>query len=185
LDTLLELYPQSAQAYELRGDLLASEGDTAGATAAYESALRCEQGRVTAESKLARLTLRQTEQSRRAELGVAYAGAETPSFAASNPDTGRTFIKALIASAIFPGLGQIVQGEFIKGLIIAGATVIVSLVWFTLPDFRAILQMLSHPQTLSLTRGSSFGSVACGTVNTGLWIYSFADLIWRRRTAMR
>lgn len=185
LDTLLAFYPQSAQAYELQGDLLASEGNAAGAQEAYEAALRCEPGRVTAESKMARLTLRKTEETRRAELGVAYAGAETPSFAAANPDSGRNLMKAVIASAIFPGLGQIVQGEFIKGLIIVGATIIVSLVWFTLPDFRAVLRLLSHPQVIPSNLGTGFGTMACGTIGTVLWLYSLVDLFWKRRAPSR
>lgn len=112
---ILATRPGDAFAQETLGDVLAGRGDVDGAKAAYKAALAHEPGRASAESKFATLTLEGEELRRRATLGVGYAAEDTHLVRSG---AGRGLWAGIVGSAICPGLGQIVQGQVTKGVIL-------------------------------------------------------------------
>lgn len=113
---ILTQRPNDAAAHELLGDIRLAGGDFDGAGAAFKTALEIEPKRATAEAKLARATLRQTETQRVKDMGLAYAGAETN--LVGEGETGKSSRLSLIGSLLLPGLGQMVNGQFVKGGVI-------------------------------------------------------------------
>jgi len=112
-DELLELAPDSTSAQELSGDVLLAEGKRDKAMAAYHRALEIAEGNVDAERKYAELTLslgeeqRQKEELARGDIDRFKGAAnKQPNLAASR-------------SMLFPGLGQLYNGEYTKGSAIA------------------------------------------------------------------
>lgn len=194
LEELLELYPNAASAHELLGDIYASAPpvnqpadaassyspyDPVKAQQAYEQALALEPGRVTAESKLARLTLRDRESRLKSELGIAYAGADAPVFASAGSAGSRGLTLSLVATALLPGLGQILRGEYLKGGAIVAGYLITVLIWAALPESREVLGSLfrvrnSHPAPV----GSGFAGGALLTLSSAIWLYALVDIVW-------
>lgn len=117
----LVLRPEDAAAWELLGDIHLAKFNAPAALESYRKALMVEPGRVSAEGKLARATLRQTEDKRIDRMGVAYASSDT---AVIRPTDSGNQAKNLalvgIGSAFLPGLGQFVNGDWLKGGILAG-----------------------------------------------------------------
>lgn len=113
---ILTRQPGDAAAHELLGDIRLARGDFDGAGAAFKQALEIEPRRATAEAKLARATLRQTETQRVKDMGIAYAGAETNLVGAG--ESGKNSRLPLVGSLLLPGLGQMVNGQFVKGGVI-------------------------------------------------------------------
>lgn len=110
---ILTRQPGDAAAHELLGDIRLARGDFDGAGAAFKQALEIEPRRATAEAKLARATLRQTETQRVKDMGIAYAGAETN--LVGEGEAGKSSRLPLVGSLLLPGLGQMVNGQFVKG----------------------------------------------------------------------
>ena len=118
---ILAVRPADAAAWELMGDIAASRGDFVAACASYQTALRAEPGRTSAESKFGRATLRGAEQQRQEKLGVAYAASDTSLVRSSGGADGRrSALWSALGSALCPGLGQIVGGQVKKGAILVG-----------------------------------------------------------------
>lgn len=113
---ILTRQPGDAAAHELLGDIRLARGDFDGAGAAFKQALEIEPRRATAEAKLARATLRQTEAQRIKDTGLAYAGAET--HLVGEGASGKSSRLPLVGSLLLPGLGQMVNGQFVKGGVI-------------------------------------------------------------------
>ena len=114
----LEYLPDDPAALEMQGDVCLARGDFDGAAAAYRTALDREPGRATAENKLARATLRRSEDQRRSTLGVAYASEDRALMrGGAEEDRGRQ-TRLAVLSGLLPGLGQLVGGEFVKGAIL-------------------------------------------------------------------
>ena len=109
--------PQDAAALELLGDIRLTQNDFDGAAAAFRGALTQEPGRATAENKLARASLRQSENQRRQSIGVAYASEGRALMRGGDNDRGRSSRLAVL-SAVLPGLGQIIGGAFVKGAVL-------------------------------------------------------------------
>jgi Flp pilus assembly protein TadD len=65
--------PEDAEALELLGDALLTRNDFAGAATAFRTVLTRDPSKASVENKLARATLRQSEDQRRQTMGVAYA----------------------------------------------------------------------------------------------------------------
>jgi len=115
---LLELAPDSTTAHELRGDVLLAQGEREAAMEAFKRALDIEEANVDAERKYAELALEFGDQQRlKADLTdtdlsrFRGAASKEPSVAATR-------------SALFPGLGQLYNGEYEKGIIFAIAAFI-------------------------------------------------------------
>jgi len=114
--TILAARPADAGAWELLGDIEASREAYAPACQAYQTALKAEPGRATAESKFAKLTLRQAERKRQKTLGVAYAASDTSLVRRTGDADGkRSALWNTLGSSLCPGLGQIVGGQITKG----------------------------------------------------------------------
>lgn len=116
--TLLAEKPGDAAVSELLGDIAETRGDWDTAIASYQAALLAEPKRATAEAKIGRAVLRRAEQQRQKTLGVAYAATDASLMRRSGGERSGWLVIA--GSALCPGLGQIVQGQTLKGGIMAG-----------------------------------------------------------------
>lgn len=157
-DALARL-PDDPAAHEMHGDVRLAQGDFDGAATSYRMALEREPGRATAEAKLARATLRHSEDQRRSALGVAYAS-EGRALVRGRADEDRgQQTRLAVLSAVLPGLGQIIGGEFIKGGVLLG-----------LYGIGCALLAVSglHPP---LSAGTWLSLI----ILTGDWLYAVAD----------
>ncbi|HXG24373.1 MAG TPA: tetratricopeptide repeat protein [Chthonomonadales bacterium] len=108
----IELTPADAVALELYGDILQSCGRVDDALYAYDQAKKADPGRATAEKKYAELRLMQ---DREAEL-------LRREYIPRNPKV------AVLFTALFPGGGQLYNGEAAKGFLIAVTMLILVLI---------------------------------------------------------
>lgn len=155
--------PEDAGAWELLGDIEASRGDFDAASIAYQTALRCAPGSVSAEAKFGRVTLRRAEQQRQEKLGVAYASSDTSLVKLTGGDDGKHSARwSVFGSLLCPGLGQIVIGQTLKGAVLVGIFLI----------GLVLLAILPHG-----TGRNYFtpGFWIVSAVLTADWIYSIAD----------
>lgn len=110
---LVDNYPNSTTSHELMGDVLAAEGKRAKARAEYKQALELEPANADAERKFAQMALVLGEAQRTRRL--LEAGDMKSLRGAVDKDPG----KAAIRSMFFPGLGQLYNGEYEKGIVCA------------------------------------------------------------------
>lgn len=165
---ILATRPGDAFAHETLGDVLAGRGDVDGATAAYKAALAQEPGRASAESKFATLTLEGEETRRRARLGVGYAAEDTHLVRSG---AGRGLWAGIVGSAICPGLGQIVQGQVVKGVILV-AIYIAGL---------GLLALLPKGTAGQSYFGPGFWIISA--LMTADWVYAVADIALASKSA--
>ncbi len=165
---ILATRPGDAFAQETLGDVLAGRGDVTGAKAAYKAALALEPGRASAESKFALLTLEGEETRRRATLGVGYAAEDTHLVRSG---AGRGLWAGIAGSAICPGLGQIVQGQVVKGVILV-AIYIAGL---------GMLALLPRGTAGQSYFGPGFWIISA--LMTADWIYAVADIALASKSA--
>lgn len=118
---LLADRPADAGAWELLGDMEEARGQWDAALEAYKTAQTHAPGG-TAEAKLGKLVLRRAERQRQETLGVAYAAADTQLVRRTEGERSGWLV--ILGSAICPGLGQLVQGQSVKGGILAGLFVL-------------------------------------------------------------
>jgi len=147
---LLTERPTDAGAYELLGDIQTARGEFEPACASYQSALRSEPGRVSAEAKFGKATLRQAERQRQEKLGVAYAASNASLTGSGRGEAGKRGGWSVLGSALCPGLGQVAQGQGVKGGIFIGIFVLC----------LGLFSLLPHGSG----RGSHFG--------LGFWLIS-------------
>ena len=110
---IVQATPDSTSAHELWGDALLASGDVPGAAEAFKRALELEPANADAERKygLVALQLQEASQQREAlESGdlSRFRGAST-----------KEPIVAAGRSALFPGMGQLYNGEYEKGIVFA------------------------------------------------------------------
>ena len=165
--------PDDAGAQEMLGDIRLAQGAFDDAVAAYRAALVKEPGRVTAEAKLARATLRQSETQRKETLGVAYAASSTALMRSGNEDDRGRRSRLAVASAFLPGLGQIMGGAYVKGGLIIGVAV---LSWLLL----SVAAGNSLPIILGMALRLNFSRVGGLTLFALLlmtldWLYAVVD----------
>ena len=165
--------PADAGAHELLGDIRLAQGAFDDARAAYKEALTREPGRATAEAKLARAILRQSEDQRRASLGVAYAASGASLMGSAGEDDRGRRTRQAVFTALLPGLGQIIGGEFVKGGIIAG---VYCLGWllFSLTAGRSTLTALGQPARLNIGALGGLPLFAL-LLLTADWLYAVVD----------
>ena len=164
---ILATRPNDAFAQETLGDVLAARGDVDGAKAAYKTAMAHEPGRASAESKFATLTLEGEEARRRAALGVGYAAEDTHLVRSG---AGRGLWAGIVGSAICPGLGQIVQGQTTKGVILV-AIYIAGL---------GMLALLPKGDSGHSYFGVGFWLISA--LMTADWVYAVADIAYSGRS---
>ena len=102
----LELVPKDAAALELYGDILQGVGRVDDAAFAYNRAVEADSGRKTAEKKYAELALAQNR----------FVHVLREEF------IPRSAFVAVLLSAVFPGAGQLYNGETAKGVITSALT---------------------------------------------------------------
>jgi tetratricopeptide (TPR) repeat protein len=110
---LIELAPHSTTAYELQGDVLTALRQTEAARGAYHRALEIEPANADAERKYAELSLKSGQKSWAAEAILA---GEADKFRGA---THKTPGGAALRSVLFPGLGQVYNGDSDLGIILA------------------------------------------------------------------
>lgn len=122
---LLAERPDDAGVYELLGDIQAARGDFEAACVSYQATLAKEPGRVSAEAKFGKATLRRAEQQRREKMGVAYAAEDASLVGRGEAGAEKRGIGwEVFGSVLCPGLGQIVGGQLVKGGILVGIFVL-------------------------------------------------------------
>lgn len=148
-------------AHELLGDVLAARDEWDAAAGAYQAALEREPGRASAEAKFAKATLRRAEQQRQEKLGVAYAAADTAMVRREGGSRGAWPV--ILGSALCPGLGQVVQGQTLKGGILISVFLLGLVLLAQLPRWES---------------GGSYFGPAFWFVSALLaadWLYAVAD----------
>jgi len=165
---ILAARPGDAFAHETLGDVLAGRGDADGAKAAYKAALAHEPGRASAESKFATLTLEGAESRRRSALGVGYAAEDTHLVRSG---AGRGLWAGIVGSAICPGLGQIVQGQVVKGVILVAIYV----------AGLGMLALLPKGNPGQSYFGPGFWLISA--LMTADWVYAVADIAFASKSA--
>lgn len=158
---ILAEHPQDPGAYELLGDIQTGRSEWDAASESYRAALKSDPTRAAAEAKFAKLTLRRAETARQEKLGVAYAAADTGMVRRENGSRGGWPV--ILGSALCPGLGQVVQGQTLKGAILIGIFVL----------GLGLLALLPHGATLQSYLSPGFWII--NAILTGDWIYSVYD----------
>ncbi len=142
---LLEVAPRSTTSWELWGDVLLAQGKLDEAADAFKKAVELEPANADAERKYAsvQLDLHQAKWQRQ----VLESGDLSQFRGAANKEPGT----AATRSALFPGLGQVYNGEYEKGLIMffVGLALLILAV-------RLVATWLSPHESLS-TIGAFFG----------------------------
>ena len=113
----LQLVPKDAAALELYGDILQSVGRVDDAAFAYNRAMEADSNRKTAEKKYAELALLQNR-------AVRFLAQE---------QIPRSPLIAVLFSAVFPGAGQLYNGDSLKGLVTSALTLFLVLGIFFSP----------------------------------------------------
>jgi tetratricopeptide (TPR) repeat protein len=108
---LLAAYPDSTSAHELMGDVLMAQGKRNAARESYKRAMELEPANADAERKFAEATLFVQQADRTRELLTS--GDLTELRGAGSKDAS----SAAVRSMFFPGLGQLYNGEYEKGLV--------------------------------------------------------------------
>lgn len=138
---MLEMAPDSTTTYELYGDLLQAQGQAEAAREAYRKALELQPANADAERKFAELSLqaKQTEWDREALISgdlERFRGA-----AHKNPGP------AALRSCLFPGLGQLYNGDFELGVALSAVgfgLLAAVLVLFAMPLIELLVGSLSR-----------------------------------------
>jgi tetratricopeptide (TPR) repeat protein len=115
---LLAADPDDLDARELLGDVFAAQARWDFAMAEFQRVLRADPGRVSAERKLA-------------EASLGRAGLKGAAFAAEEDGTPRQPRTASLLSLLFPGLGQMYNGQLSKGVgaFLGGLTLAFFVIW--------------------------------------------------------
>jgi hypothetical protein len=166
-----------AQVQEQRGDLLAMEERWREAQGCYAEARKADPARAVIEKKYAEMAVRLADEAAMARLGDVMLRGDSLGEILTEPRQGkRNAFAAMLASALVPGLGQILAGQLIKGGIVMGVWLL-CLAWIGLgPDresFTATLTGMINPAAargLPKQVGSLTWLAAVGIVVT--WLYS-------------
>lgn len=161
--SILAVRPGDAGAWELLGDIQAARSDFASACEAFQTALKFEPGRASAESKFGQATLRRAERQRKEKLGVAYAASATSLVRQAGGQEGRRNARwSVFGSVLCPGLGQIVSGQVKKGAVLIGIFLV----------GLGLLAILPH----GIRRTDySPGFWIVSALLTAEWVYAIAD----------
>ena len=190
LEEALELAREAAslaetswESHELVGDLLMEKGDAEAAMASYRRAREIVVDRPLLEDKIARAALTQA-----ADQAVARRTQALLDGTARADAPKRKPSHAALFSFVIPGLGQIYNGEVLKGLILLVAYVALFSVAM-LSALRGLSQMprattgpvYSPSLDVSAMLGALFDGVGLiwMLLLTGLWVYAIADAALR------
>ncbi len=144
---LLEIAPRSTTSWELWGDVLLAQGKAEEAADAFRKAVELEPANADAERKYARIQLDLQQAKWQRQVLESGDLAQFRGVADREPAT------AAARSALFPGLGQVYNGEYEKGLVMffVGMALLIGAV-------RLLVTWLSPGQSLS-GLGAVFGYI--------------------------
>lgn len=160
----LLLEPEDATGLEMLGDLLAEKGSLKEAAATYRQALERAPGRVVLEEKYARAALALGEQQH--QRAMAQMLLDNPRMASS--ERRPRPLLAFLLSALWPGLGQLYNEEYAKGLAMAAGALAAILL-----GGDSLVRLL-FAATGSRVAPSSMESVF-GVIFLLLWLASVVD----------
>jgi hypothetical protein len=127
--------------------------------------------------------LRRSEDERLSALGVAYVGSDAGRLRGTSTDKRRHRGLAIFGSLIFPGIGQLVNEEYIKGVVLMALT-LVSLGLYTVsPDVGSLQQHLridlasASGSTTAVPEVPRFSWLfwVTSVLMTGVWLYALID----------
>ncbi len=175
----LDLDERSWEAHELAGDLQLDMGRGEQALQSYRRARELNESRGVLEEKMGRAALARAASLRTANLSEALLeGMARPSGPRRKPGF------AALLSLIIPGLGQLYNGEIVKGFVMAGLFIV--LFGLTITAIRGLVaaspfssQGVLYGPRVDATRLLSelFSGINAAWVLllVGVWIYSIAD----------
>jgi len=177
------LEEKSWESHELVGDLLMEKGDAEAAMASYRRAREIAVDRPLLEDKIARAALRQaTDQAAARRTQALLDGTAKADAPKRNPGY------AALLSFVIPGLGQVYNGEIVKGLVLLVAYVAL----FSVAVLSALQGLSLMPRggagpvygpslDVSAILGALFDGVGLiwMLLLIGLWVYAIADAALR------
>jgi tetratricopeptide (TPR) repeat protein len=166
---VIELAPGDVGALEMLGDLLRERDKLTEAAEQYRRALEAAPGRPSVEKKYAEVALEQAERQRLRDLAQ---------LALDQPELLRgsrrklSVTTALLASLVWPGLGQfyVAEGIDLKGSILALLALLCS------PGLMSLLQMMLVFMGARGVSGAN-GMAALGLLFVIISIYSIVDAV--------
>ncbi|MFN7018085.1 MAG: DUF5683 domain-containing protein [Fimbriimonadales bacterium] len=174
LQQALELDAENAGVWELLGDYLREVEDWQGVHDAYKKAHELAPENAALERKYAEAVLqltRQQEQYQQWERALEGKGTGDALALPRNPGL------AFLLSLLMPGVGQLYNGQFVKGGIILGVMIVGMIVFLTTPggsDF--VYNLLAYLVNPSRVRGTmSEVQVFSALVMFLTWVYAFID----------
>ncbi len=159
---LAEIEPDSTTTWELRGDVLLAQGKLAEASQAFEKAVELEPANADAERKFATVQLDLSQAQWQREM--LESGKLEQFRGAVRKEPGA----AAARSAFFPGLGQVYNGEYEKGIPMFVAAFVL-----LIPAVRLLVTWMSPQQTISAL-GAVFGYIGLFGF-LGLYVYGIYD----------
>jgi hypothetical protein len=133
-----------AQVQEQRGDLLAMEERWKEAQVCYAEAKKADPGRAVVEKKYAEMAVRLADEAAMARLGEVMLRGDSLGEVLADPVMGkRNAFLAMLLSALVPGTGQMVSGQFIKGGIVMAVWALCVLIVMFSPDRDAVFGQLA------------------------------------------
>jgi len=172
---VIALTGEDGEIVELLGDALHGQGKGAEARDCYQKAGELQPGRASAEIKYARLVLELAEAERVIQANLMEL--ENPG---AHVRAKRHAAGSSILSILFPGLGQLVNGEYIKGGILLGVFV-VSLTIIALQTdqlarlFRTVLGRAALAEGAG--QGIPWVPLLFGIIAVFCYVYSIIDAI--------
>lgn len=170
----------NAPAHEMLGDILAAEEKWEEAKAAYATAHALDPTRVASERKLAQAALHLADIAHERALADALLRGEMPAAggafgmqqgAKSSPGL------ALLLSLFMPGMGQMINGQFVKGMICLGVFFVSMAVICLSPGGKDLVDQIRH-----LAAGQAYKGAAPSPmlwmllfVSGVIWLYSVLD----------
>jgi tetratricopeptide (TPR) repeat protein len=174
LQQALELDAENAGVWELLGDYQREAGDWQGAHDAYKKAHELDPSNAPVERKYAEAVLqltRQQEQYQQWERAIEGKGAGDGIALPRNPGL------AFLLSLLMPGVGQLYNGQFVKGGVILGIMVLGVVIFLATPggsDF--IYNLLAYLVNPARVRGGMSGLQLFAALMMFLaWVYAFID----------
>lgn len=174
LQQALELDAEDASVWEVLGDYRREAEDWQGAHDAYKKAHELAPQNATIERKYAEAVLqltRQQEQYQQWERALEGKGTGDGTLLPRNPAL------AFLLSLLMPGVGQIYNGQVVKGGIILGIVLVCLVVFMLSPggsDF--IYNLLAYLVNPARVRGTMSGTqLVTGLVMFIAWVYAFID----------
>jgi tetratricopeptide (TPR) repeat protein len=135
LKQALELNPEHAPSWELLGDMYRQAGDRDAAREAYKHAHELDAKLTSAERKYAEIVLQVAQEQQQREVWQ---------YAVDNPQSDLLLPKrnpglAFLLSMCLPGVGQLYNGDFVKGGIVIGIWFIGWVIIFASPEGNAFM----------------------------------------------